>query len=71
LAIAREIGDRRSEGNALANMGLALKGEDPKRARTCLSKALSIYSVIEDPNATRVATWIAELDHDAGGQKEE
>jgi tetratricopeptide (TPR) repeat protein len=62
LVIAREIGDRRGEGNALANMGLALRATDPEAAREKSRQALAIFTAIEDPNAARVAAWLAELD---------
>jgi hypothetical protein len=60
--IAREIGDRRGEGNALANMGLALRATDAEAARAKLRQALAIFTAIEDPNAARVAACLAELD---------
>jgi tetratricopeptide (TPR) repeat protein len=66
LAIAREIGDHRGEGNALANMGQAAKGCDPERARAYWGQALTILTAIEDPNASRVASWIAHLSRGAG-----
>jgi tetratricopeptide (TPR) repeat protein len=64
MAIAREIGDRRGEGNALANLGVALKGSDPEKACAYWKEALAVYTVIEDPNAARVAKWLAELDEE-------
>jgi tetratricopeptide (TPR) repeat protein len=62
LAIARAIGDRRGEGSALTNMGLALRTTDAEAAREKLRQALAIFAAIEDPNAARVAAWLAELD---------
>ena len=62
LAIAREIGDRRGEGNALWNMSLALDqlGERAQAIQHA-EQALIIREQIEDPNAAKVraklATW--------------
>ena len=62
LAIAREIGDRRGEGNRLANLGLLVKGQgDLARARQLWEQALEIYEAIEDPNAKRVRGCLDEL----------
>ena len=57
LAIVREIGDRRGEGSALGNLGLAYRelGE-PARARVLLEQALAIGREIEDPQIIRIAS---------------
>ncbi|MGC8857466.1 MAG: tetratricopeptide repeat protein, partial [Anaerolineae bacterium] len=62
LAIAREIGDRRGEGNALANMGIAYEtlGEKEK-ARALWLQALEIYRAIESPHAQTVERWLANV----------
>ena len=52
LTISQEIGDRRNEGNWLANMGLDYKQlGDETRAREMWERALAIFEAIEDPNA--------------------
>ena len=61
LTIAREIGDRLGEGNALWNSALAHdslgnRAEAIPRAGT----ALKIYEAIEDPNAAQVRAQLAE-----------
>ena len=66
LVIARAIGDRRGEGAALTNMGLALRPTDPETARANWQHALAIFTAIEDPDAARVAAFIAKLDGSAG-----
>jgi len=61
LAIAREIGDRRGEGNALWNSALALdKLGDRAQAITRAEAALRIREAIEDPNAAKVRARLAE-----------
>ena len=62
LAIAQEIGDRRNEGNWLANMGAAYEElGDTARARQMWEQALAIFEAIEDPNAERVRGWLEGL----------
>ena len=55
MAIAREIGDREGEGNALWNTSQALdKLGDRKKAIEHGRDALQIYEQIESPEAERV-----------------
>ncbi len=54
LVIAREIGDRRGEGNALWNSALA---HDSLRNRA--EAALKICEAIEDPEAAQVRAQLA------------
>ena len=55
--IVREIGDRRGEGGALANLGVAYRAlSEPARARVLLEQALAIGREIEDPEIIRVAS---------------
>ena len=62
LSVAREIGDRRMEGNALANLGLLAEGQgELAHARELWEQALRIFEAIEDPNAERVRGWLKEL----------
>ena len=57
LAIAREIGDRRVEGNALFNMSLALDElGDLAQAILNAEAPLKIYEQIESPYATSAQT---------------
>ena len=59
--IARETGDRRSEGNALWNMALALgQLEDRAQAMIHAEAALAIYEQIESPHADMVRNRLAE-----------
>jgi len=60
LAIVRDIGDRRGEGNALWNMSLALDqpGERAKAIQHA-EQALTIYEQIEDPYTTQVRAQLA------------
>ena len=52
LVIKREIGDRRGEGNALGNLGIALYGLGEKeRGIELMKQALVIYEAIESPYA--------------------
>ena len=61
MAMAREIGDRRGEGNALFNMGLALHGlEEKDRAIELVKGALKIYEAIESPAAERARNVLKE-----------
>ena len=59
LTIARHIGDRRGEGNALWNSALAHDqlGEHEKAISNARA-ALVICRQIEDPNATKVESWL-------------
>lgn len=55
VAITREIGDRRGEGNALWNMSVALdKLGEHKKAVERAEAALVIHEQIENPNAERI-----------------
>ena len=59
--MARETGDRRSEGIALWNMSLALsKLGDLTQAIANAGAALKIFEQIEDPNAEKVRQQLAE-----------
>jgi tetratricopeptide (TPR) repeat protein len=62
LAIAREIGDRRGEGNRLGNLGrtYAALGE-ARQAIEYLEQALSIFEEIESPYAELARSRLAEL----------
>ena len=61
LAISREIGDRRGEGNRLFNMALALDRLDQReRATSSATSALEIFEEIEDPNPDMVREQLAE-----------
>jgi tetratricopeptide (TPR) repeat protein len=62
LAIAREIGDRRGEGNAIHNWALALErlGE-PVPALEKADTARAIYEQIEDPNAEKARELVERL----------
>jgi hypothetical protein len=64
LAIAREIGDRRGEGNSLGSLlGNAYRDlDDTTHACQCLSQALTIFEEIKSPDAEKVRRWLAELD---------
>ena len=61
LAIARVIGDRRSEGGALWNLSLAL--DQPGQRAEAIARAaaaLKIHEEIEDPNTPKVRRQLAE-----------
>lgn len=61
LVIAREIGDRRGEGNSQWNMALVLDELDERRrAVECAEAALKIYEEIESPYAAMVRARLAE-----------
>ena len=61
LVLHREIGDRRGEGNALWNSALSLdKLGERAQAIARAEDALQIYETIEDPNAAKVRTTLAE-----------
>jgi hypothetical protein len=50
LAIAREIGDQRNEGNQLGNLGNAYSALGQlARARDCLEGTLAIFEEIKSP----------------------
>ena len=54
-AAAREIGDRRGEGNALGSLGNAYAAlGDPRRAIESLREALDIFEAIESPSVAQV-----------------
>jgi hypothetical protein len=58
--IAREIGDRKGESNALWNSACALDGlGNRSEAITRAESALQIYEAIEDPNAAKVRAKLA------------
>ncbi len=62
LAISREIGDRRGEGNHLANMGMAYhRLGDNERARRLWQEALAIFEEIKSPHAQTVRGWLDSL----------
>jgi hypothetical protein len=59
--IAREIGDRRGEGNALGNLGIAYAGlGETTKATPLLEQALVIARAIKDPRIIQFAS--AELE---------
>jgi Tfp pilus assembly protein PilF len=61
LVIDREIGDRRGEGNALFNMGLAFyRLEERDQAIDLVKQALEIYETIESPNAEQARIKLKE-----------
>ena len=67
MAITREIGDRRGEGNALNNMGLAYEViDDRDQAVRCLEMALEIYVAIESPEAEKARSNLTRLRGEGG-----
>jgi hypothetical protein len=67
LVIAREIGDRLGEGNALGNLGIAYAGiGEPRRAFGFLRSALDIFEAIKSPNAAQARAMIARLEKEGG-----
>ena len=55
LAVARELGDRRGEGNALWNMSLALDKLGQRAGAIARAEAaLKILQKIEDPHVAKV-----------------
>jgi tetratricopeptide (TPR) repeat protein len=67
LAITREIGDRRGEGNTLSNLGKSYVDlGDLRRAIVYLRGALDILETIESPNAVQARATIAGLDKRGG-----
>ncbi len=57
----REIADRRGEGAALGNLGVAYaRLGDTDKARGLLEQALAIGRQIEDPEMVRIATGALE-----------
>ncbi|MEW6208875.1 MAG: tetratricopeptide repeat protein [Acidobacteriota bacterium] len=61
IEIAREIGDRRGEGNALWNMSLSFdKLGERARAIEYAEAALRIFEEIESPHAEKVRNQLAE-----------
>jgi hypothetical protein len=63
LTISQEIGDRRSEGNHLASLGmLARMDGDADRAHEVWLSALQTLESLKDPNAGQVWQWLAELE---------
>ena len=66
LAIAREIGDRRGEGTALGNLGIAYSGlGEVERAIDLLEQAPWIGQEIKDPQIVRI--FSAQLERLRGG----
>ena len=62
LVIACEIGDRRGEGAALGNLGMAYAAlGDRERAITYTQDALEIFEQIESPYADMARKRLAEL----------
>jgi tetratricopeptide (TPR) repeat protein len=66
LVIAREFGDRRSEGNSLGNLGydnfyLGNRG----KAEDFLREAIKIFEEIESPSAEIIREWLAKLESNA------
>ena len=69
LAIAREIGDRRGEGNALGNLGVAYTAlGQVEQAIGLLEQALQIGQEIKDPGMVQFATTNLEQLR-GGGEK--
>jgi len=61
LAIAREIGDRRGEGNRLFNTSLSLRVLGQNEEAVSLARsALAIFEQIESPSAAAVRQKLAE-----------
>ena len=61
ISIAREIGDRRGEANALWNSALEFwKLENRSEAIARAEASLHIFEAIEDPNTTTVRTELAQ-----------
>ena len=61
MQIAREIGDRLGEANALFNSALALDQLGDRPAAIARAEAaLKIYEAIESPNASRVRDQLAK-----------
>jgi hypothetical protein len=56
-----ELGDRRGEGNALWNIGLALYELRERLRQQYAKQALEIYEQIEDPRAAQVRAALAAL----------
>jgi hypothetical protein len=55
LAVDREVGDRRAEGNSLRNVSMAFaKLNDRQQAIENTAAAPKIYEQIEDPRASQV-----------------
>ncbi len=66
LVIAREIGDRRGEGNALGNLGIAYADlGQVERAIGLLEQAMRIGQEIKDPQIVGIVT--AQLERLRGG----
>lgn len=63
LAISRESGDRRGEGTALGNLGVAyaVLGQ-VERAIEFYEQALAIFEEIKSPHADSLRRWLAELE---------
>jgi len=63
LAVARETGDRRDEGNQLGNLGLAYRDlGQVKKAREVWKQALRIFEEIKSPHAERVRSLLESLE---------
>jgi tetratricopeptide (TPR) repeat protein len=66
------LGDRRGEGNRLANLGATYERLDEiEKARTYWQKALAIYEEIQSPHAETVRGWLEGLDNDEGDLRAE
>jgi Tfp pilus assembly protein PilF len=62
LAISRELGDRRTEAAALANLGVAQADQgDHKRAGESLRASLVIYEELGAPEAERLRQMLKQL----------
>ena len=61
LVIAREIGDRQGEGNALGNLGIAYADlGEVEKAKALLQQAKAIGEQIGDPRIVQVTTQALE-----------
>ncbi len=62
LVIAREIGDRRGEGNDLGNLGNAYRDlGQVEKAKDYLRRCIAIFEEIKDPRADIVRGWLDDL----------
>lgn len=64
VAVAWQIGDRRSEGKSLSNLGLTIYSlGDRTTAISHLTAALDIFERIQSPYAERVRDILADWRH--------
>jgi tetratricopeptide (TPR) repeat protein len=65
LDLARQTGNRHSEGNSLGNLGLAYHdlGQIDK-ARSYLEQSLATFEQLNSPSANLVRDWLAELEEE-------